>query len=130
MSIPYVYDAGALLAIDSNDRRMWAIHHLALEEGRRLFLPAVVVGQAWRDARRQVQLGRFLHGCEVVPVGLELAKAAGALCGKAGTRDVVDATVVAVALAYGAIVFTSDPDDIARLGAAADIKPGLVVRRL
>ncbi len=130
MSIPYVYDAGVLLAIDGNERRRWVIHHLALEEGRRLLVPAVVVAQAWRDARRQVQLGRFLHGCEVLPVGMETAKAAGVLCGKAGTRDVVDATVVTVALAYGAIVFTSDPGDITRLGAAAEIKPGLVVRRV
>ncbi|MDT5042693.1 MAG: hypothetical protein QOE51_3678 [Actinoplanes sp.] len=130
MSIPYVYDAGALLAIDGNDRRMWAIHHLAVEEGRRLLVPAVVVAQAWRDARRQVQLGRFLHSCEIIPVGMELAKAAGVLCGKAGTRDVVDATVVAIALSYGAIVFTSDPDDITQLGAATDAKPGLVIQRL
>jgi predicted nucleic acid-binding protein len=130
VSIPYVYDAGALLAIDGNDRRMWAIHHLAVEEGRRLLVPAVVVAQAWRDARRQVQLGRFLHSCEIIPVGMELAKAAGVLCGKAGTRDVVDATVVAIALSYGAIVFTSDPDDITQLGAATDAKPGLVIQRL
>ena len=130
MSIPYVYDAGVLIAIDGNHRRMWAIHHLALEEGRRLLVPAVVVGQAWRDPRRQFQLGRFLHSCEVASVGLELAKAAGVLCGKAGTRDVVDAVVVTVALAYGAIVFTSDPDDIAPLSAASEVKPGLVIRRL
>jgi predicted nucleic acid-binding protein len=130
VSIPYVYDAGALLAIDGNDRRIWAIHHLAVEDGRRLLVPSVVVSQAWRDSRRQVQLGRFLHSCEVVPVGIELAKAAGVLCGKAGTRDVVDATVVTVALAYGAIVFTSDPEDIAHLSAASDTKPGLVVRRV
>jgi len=130
VSIPYVYDAGVLIAIDGNDRRMWAIHHLTVEEGRRVLVPTVVVGQVWRDARRQVQLGRFLHSCEVVPVGLELAKAAGVLCGKAGTRDVVDATVVTVALAHGAIVFTSDPDDIAHLSTAADVKPGLVIRRL
>jgi predicted nucleic acid-binding protein len=130
VSIPYVYDAGVLIAIDGNDRRMWAIHHLAIEEGRRLLIPAVVVGQAWRDPRRQVQLGRFLHSCEVAPVGLEVAKAAGVLCGKAGTRDVVDAVVVTIALAYGAIVFTSDPDDIADLSAASEVKPGLVIRRL
>jgi hypothetical protein len=130
VSIPYVYDAGVLLAMDNNDRRMWVIHHLAVEEGRRLLVPAVVVAQAWRDARRQVQLGRFLHSCEVVPVGLEVAKAAGVLCGKASTRDVVDAAVVTVALAYGAIIFTSDPGDIAQLGAAAETKPGLVIRRV
>ncbi|WP_422774203.1 type II toxin-antitoxin system VapC family toxin [Plantactinospora sp. WMMC1484] len=130
MSIPYVYDAGVLLAIDGNDRRMWAIHHLAVEEGRRLLVPAVVVGQAWRDGRRQLQLGRFLRSCEVVPVGLELAKAAGVLCGRAGTRDVVDASVVTTALTCGAIVFTSDPEDIAHLSAASDVKPGLVIRRV
>lgn len=130
MSIPYVYDAGVLLAIDSNHRRMWTIHHLAVEEGRRLLIPSIVVGQAWRDPRRQVQLGRFLATCEVVPVGLELAKAAGVLCGKAGTRDVVDASVVTVALASGAIVFTSDPADLTQLSAASDAKPGLVIRRL
>lgn len=130
MTIPYVYDAGVLLAIDGNDRRMWAIHHLAVEEGRRLLVPSIVVGQAWRDPRRQVQLGRFLRSCEIVPVSLELAKTAGILCGKAGTQDVVDASVVTVALACGAIVFTSDPEDIAHLSAASDAKPGLVIRRL
>ena len=130
MTIPYVYDAGSLIAIERNDRRMWAIHHLAVEEGRRLLIPAVVVGQVWRDGRRQVQLGRFLPSCEIVPVGLELAKAAGVLCGKAGTHDIVDAVVVTVALSAGAIVFTSHPEDITRLSAASDVKPGLVVRPL
>jgi predicted nucleic acid-binding protein len=130
MSIPYVYDAGVLTAIDNNDRRMWAIHRLAIDHGRRILIPAVVVGQAWRDPRRQVQLGRFMQSCEVVPIGVERAKAAGVLCGRAGTRDTVDATVVTVALTCGAIVFTSDPDDIARLSAASEAKPGLVIRRL
>ena len=130
MSVPYVYDAGALIAIDDGDRRMWAIHHLALEEGRRTIVPAVVVAQAWRDARRQVQLGRLIQSCEVASIGLELSKAAGVLCGKAGTRDVVDAIVVMTALSSGAIVFTSDPRDIAALSVAFGAKPGLVVRAI
>lgn len=58
------------------------------------------MAQAWRDARRQVQLGRFLHRCDVLPIGMETAKAAGVLCGKAGTRDVVDAVVVTVGRPY------------------------------
>ncbi|MGH3343384.1 MAG: twitching motility protein PilT [Carbonactinosporaceae bacterium] len=128
MSVPYVYDAGALLAIDANDRRMWAIHHLALEEGRRLIVPAVVVGQAWRNGRRQVMLGRFLRTCEIEPTLLEGSKAAGVLCGKAGTNDVVDATVVVVAVAHRAIVFTSDPKDIARLAAESAARPRPVIR--
>jgi len=128
MTVPYIYDAGALLAIDSNDRRMWAIHHLALEEGRRLIVPAAVVGQAWRDGRRQVGLGRFLSTCEIEPTQLEVAKAAGILCGKTRTSDVVDAIVAVVALTYQAIVFTSDPGDMAKLAAESGVRPRLVIR--
>lgn len=130
MSVPYVYDAGPLIAIDRDDRRMWAIHHLALEEGRRIIVPSIVVGQAWRDARRQVRLGRFLGSCEIEPVRLEVAKAAGVLCGAAGTSDVVDATVVVMALSLGAIVFTSDPSDLTTLAAAPATHQTLVIRKV
>jgi predicted nucleic acid-binding protein len=128
VNIPYLYDTGVLIAIDNNDRRMWARHSLALEDGRDIHVPSVVVSQAWRDSRRQVRLGRFLAGCQVVPVGLEAAKAAGVLCGKAGSADIVDATVVVMAASLGAIVWTSDPDDIHTLIAAQDIKPAPVIR--
>jgi len=128
VSIPYVYDAGVLIAIDGGVRRMWAIHRLAAEEGRRIVVPAVVVGQAWRDGARQVQLGRLLATCEVLPTGVEVAKAAGLLCGRAGTGDVIDAVVAVTALSLGAIVFTSDPHDLARLSGASGAKPGLVIR--
>ncbi|WP_459903754.1 PIN domain-containing protein [Catenuloplanes indicus] len=125
-----MYDAGALIAMDDDVRRMWAVHHLALDDGRRILVPAPVVAQAWRDSRRQVRLGRVLQSCDVIPIGVETAKAAGALCGKAGTSDVVDAVVVTVALTHGAVVFTSDPDDIGHLSASTDAKPGVVIRRV
>jgi hypothetical protein len=128
--IPYIYDAGVLRCIDRNDRRMWAIHHLALDEGRRLLVPAPVVGQAWRDARRQVRLGRFLDSCEVVPVGMEMAKVAGVLCDAAGTDDIVDALVVTIAVAHGGIVFTSDPDDLVHLSNSGQVGRGVIVRRV
>jgi hypothetical protein len=64
----------------------------------------------------------------VLPIGIETAKAAGVLCDKASTRDVVDATVVTVALAYGDCVHQRS-HHITHLGAAAEAKPGLVVRR-
>jgi hypothetical protein len=128
VSIPYLYDAGALIAIDNDDRRMWARHHLALGDGREIHVPSVVVSQAWRDSRRQVRLGKFLTGCQVMPVGLETAKAAGVLCGRTRTADVVDATVVVMAATLGAIIWTSDPDDIRALIDAQDIKPAPVIR--
>ncbi|MFE0603642.1 twitching motility protein PilT [Streptomyces sp. NPDC058892] len=128
MNIPYLYDAGTLIAIDNDDRRMWARHSLALEDGRDIHVPSVVVSQAWRDSRRQVRLGKFLAGCHVAPVGFETAKAAGTLCGKAGTADIVDATVVVMAASLGAIIWTSDPYDIRALIDAQDVKPAPVIR--
>ena len=128
MTLPYEYDAGALIALDNNDRRMWARHKLALDEGRDIHVPAVVVGQAWRDGRRQVQLARALAGCRADSVGLDTSKASGMLCGRAGTADVVDATVVVMAAAVRAIIWTSDPEDIRALAGHSGAKPALVVR--
>ena len=125
---PFVYDAGALIAFDNNDRRMWARHHVALEEGREVHLPAIVVGQAWRDGRRQARLGKVLAGCHVDSVGMETAKAAGVLCGKALSADVVDATVVVLAASLRAIIWTSDAQDIKALTACFGARPALIVR--
>ena len=128
MTLPYVYDAGALIAFDNDDRRMWARHKLALDDGRDIHVPAVVVGQAWRDGRRQVSLARALAGCRAAPVGLDTSKAAGVLCGRSGTADVMDATVVVMAAAMRAIIWTSDADDIKSLARQAGMKPAPVVR--
>jgi hypothetical protein len=128
MTHPHLYDAGALIALDKNDRRMWARYEVALNDGRDIRVPAVVVGQAWRDARRQVRLGRVLASCHVDPVGLETSKAAGILCGRAGSSDVIDGTVVVMAAATDAIIWTSDPDDIKALAGRSGARPALVVR--
>lgn len=128
MTVSYLYDAGALIALDNNDRRMWARHHLALEEGRTIHVPTVIVAQAWRDARRQVRLGRILASCHIEPVGLETAKTAGILCGKARTSDIVDAVAVVMATALGAIIWTSDLSDIRALADQSNTKPALIIR--
>lgn len=127
-AIPYVYDAGALISIDSNDRRMWARHELAVAEDRPIYIPSVVVGQVWRDTRRQALLSRFLAGCHVPPIDVDLAKAAGVLCGKARTADVVDATVIVMAATLRAIVWTSDPHDLKALADESGAKPGIILR--
>ena len=128
MTQPHLYDAGALIAIDRNDRRMWARYQVALDDGRDLRVPAVVVGQAWRNARRQVRLGQFLAACHVDQVGPETSKAAGILCGRTGTSDVVDATVVVMAAATGAVIWTSDPEDIKALVDESGPRPAVVIR--
>lgn len=128
MSVPYVYDSGALIALDRNDRRMWARHQVALDDGRDIHVPSVVVGQAWRDARIQVRLGRVLATCIVEPVGLERAKASGVLCGKAGTSDLIDAVVVTTGVSLGAVIWTSDHGDIKRLTDETGAKPSIAIR--
>lgn len=109
-----VYDAGALIAAEGNDRRVWAEHRTRLEFGAIPVTTAPVVAQVSRSAR-QVQLRRFLRGCDVVPFDPDQAHDAGALLGRAGTADVVDAHVALVAAAMDAPVLTSDPGDLGAL---------------
>ncbi len=130
MNLAFVYDAGALIAIDSNDRRIWAIHKTALADDREIVVPAIVVGQAWRDGRRQARLSRFLRTCQIEPTDLETAKAAGVLCGQAGRSDVVDATVMVTALTHHAIIVTSDHKGMTELAQACGARPRPVVVRV
>lgn len=130
MNMSYVYDAGALIALDSKDKRMWLIHERALEEGSEVFVPAVVVGQAWRDGRKQALLARFLRTCQVEPTDLETAKAVGVMCGRAGSSDVVDAAVMVTALAHHANIVTSDHKDMSELAEACGARPRPVVIRV
>jgi hypothetical protein len=118
-------DAGALIALERGDGRMIALVRQALSEGRSFRVPAGVVGQAWRDGRRQVTLSRFLRGIEVrvVPLDDRQSRAAGELCGATRTADVIDATVVLVARQFGDIIVTGDPSDLRRLDANATLVP-------
>lgn len=128
MTVPYVYDAGALIAIDNDERQMRVRHKLAIAENRPVYVPSIVIGQVWRDARRHVVLSRFLAGCHIQPIGLDIAKAAGLLCGRTRTTDVVDASVVVIATVLRAIVWTSDPHDLKALADESGAKPGIVLR--
>jgi len=112
-----VLDTGALVGFERNDRRVVAIVTRALEHHDELLVPAGVVAQAWRDGSRHARLARLLGAplCNVVSLDDRQARAAGQLCGLAGTTDVVDASVAVVAWDRRARVITSDPDDLRRL---------------
>lgn len=109
-----VYDAGVLVAAASGDRAMWADHRVRLEVGLAPSTTAPVVAQVSRSPR-QAQLRRFLRGCAVVPFLSADAHVVGALLGRAGLSDVVDAHVVATAASTTSTVLTSDADDLRRL---------------
>jgi predicted nucleic acid-binding protein len=110
-------DAGALIALERGDRRVVALVAHALDRRQPLAVPAGVVGQVWRDGRRQARLARLLGSpvASIEPLDDARARAAGQLCGVTATRDVVDASVVLCARSRGNAIVTSDPDDLRRL---------------
>lgn len=113
-----VFDSGAFVALERNDRAMWRRFKSAMLAGEVPITHGGVVGQVWRgDGGRQASLARALAGVEVRSLDDALGRAAGVLLGAAGRKDVVDAALVLLANDGDRIV-TSDPDDIERLAAA------------
>ena len=108
---PVVYDAGALIAAERNDRQLWADHRVRLEMGVVPVVPAPVVAQVSRSPR-QAQLHRLLRGCRVEPFDEVRAHRVGALLAKSRTSDVVDGLVVIMAIERRATIVTSDRADI------------------
>lgn len=107
-----VLDAGALVATDRRDRVIGAQLRVLQQQATPLRTSAAVVGQVWRDGRKQANLARVLAGVGVEPLGE--GKQIGELLGQTGSADVVDAHV-ALLVTPGDLVLTSDPGDIRTL---------------
>lgn len=119
-----VLDAGALIAFERADPRMRSLVAEALRGRVTLVVPAGVVAQVSRDGARQVPLRALLRGphTKVVPLDLLTAEAAGTLCGRARTSDVVDASVVLAARQHRALVLSSDAGDLLHLDPTLDVE--------
>lgn len=50
------FDAGGLIALERNDRRVFSILATALEDGDRIIVPATALAQVIRNPARQVRL--------------------------------------------------------------------------
>lgn len=116
-----VYDAGALVAADRSERGLWADHRVRLELGIVPVTTAPVVAQVSRSGR-QVQLRRFLRGCDVEPFGPEDAHEVGRLAGKAKMDDVVDVHLVVIAHRRRFGIVTSDDHDLRSIADALGAK--------
>lgn len=110
-------DAGALIALDRNDRAMWVRLKALHDAGELPVTHGGVIGQVWRGGRRQARLAAALAGVEVRPLDDRLGRAAGELMGETHTSDVVDAALVLLA-ADGDEIVTLDRADIEMLVAA------------
>jgi hypothetical protein len=114
-----VLDSGALVALERAERAMWRRLKAERLAGRVPLTHGGVVAQVWRGGGgRQAQLARALRGIDVAALDDAVGRAAGVLLGRTGSKDAVDAALVALAADDDRIV-TSDPGDIRRLVAAA-----------
>ena len=115
------FDAGGLIALDRNDRRVIALVARATERGFRITIPATALAQALRNPSRQARLSRLIRqaGTDLIVLDGPDATAVGLLLARTATADVVDAHVAICAQRAGQSVVTSDPGDFKR------IAPGL-----
>ena len=108
------FDAGGLIALDRNDRRVLALLARVSETGGRITIPATALAQALRSPARQARLSRLIRqaGTDVMALNGPDATAVGLLLARTGTADIVDAHVVVCAHRTGQAVVTSDAGDL------------------
>src|ERR1700680_1459283 len=110
-------DAGGLIALDRNDRRVLVLIARALELGVRITIPATALAQAIRKPARQARISRLIRqaGTDLIALNGPDATAVGLLLARTATADVVDAHVVICAQRTGQPVITSDPADLSQI---------------
>lgn len=114
-----IIDAGALIALERNDRAMWRRLKAAQLAGTVPVSHGGVVGQAWPGrGPKQTLLAAALAGIDVRPLDERLGRAAGELLAASRSRDVIDAALVLLA-EDGDDIFTSDPGDLEALARLA-----------
>ena len=113
-------DAGGLIALDRDDRRVVVLLARARETGAQVTVPAPALAQAIRRPERQARLSRLIRqpGTDVIALGRADATHVGRLLAASGTSDVVDAHVVICARRASQPVVTSDPTDLRQLDPA------------
>ena len=116
-------DAGGLIALDRNDRRIVVLLARAVETNSRVTIPASALAQAIRRPERQARLSRLVRqsSSDVVPLDRVDAVNVGRLLSASGTSDVVDAHVVVCARRTAQRVVTSDPDDLTLLDPGVEL---------
>jgi hypothetical protein len=117
-----VLDAGALRALEHNNFALLVALRTAKEFEVPIRIPAAALAQVWRGGPRSAPLARLLkQPATVVSVDELAARQIGEFIARAhlpdGVRaDVVDAHVALTTCATQSVVWTSDPEDMARYG--------------
>jgi hypothetical protein len=116
--VALLLDAGGLVGYDRRNATVIAFIEFAQRRQVAVRTTSGIVAQVWRGGSRQARLARLLRGVDERELSRSMSRSVGVLLGNAGTSDVIDASLVDIAL-DGDEILTSDPDDIARLANAA-----------
>jgi hypothetical protein len=124
--VSLVLDAGALIALERNDRAMWRRLKSALHAGEIPITHGGIVGQTWRGrGSRSALLALALAAMDVRALNEDLGKRSGELLARTKKNDVLDAALVLIA-EDGDVIATSDPKDLHPLARAAGLVVDLV----
>jgi len=111
----YVFDTGALIALERRDLRMSKRVMRAHELKIPIRVPAPVLGEWWKG--RTDWREKILAPLIIEPMDAALAKTAGEATARIKGATLIDAVVMASAARAGALVYTSDAGDLGRLQA-------------
>jgi predicted nucleic acid-binding protein len=116
-------DAGALIALDHNDRRVLVLLARAGETGARITIPATALAQAIRRPEQQARLARLIRQptTDIIPLDRVDATNVGRLLAASGTSDIADAHIAICARRSQQRVITSDPGDLRALDPAIQL---------
>lgn len=121
MNKALVLDSGALIVVERRSTKMQELLRAARARQASVVVPTPVVAQVVREGGRQANLRRFLADSYLRFANLDYSTALeiGALLGRSGTADMVDACVAICAqhLDHSPVV-TSDPGDLRKLNAS------------
>jgi predicted nucleic acid-binding protein len=111
------FDAGGLIALDRDDRRVVVLLARARETGASVTVPATALAQAIRQLDRQARLSRLVRQPTTDVVSLDRVDATnvGRLLAASRTSDITDAHVVVCARRANQPVVTTDPGDLRQL---------------
>ncbi len=106
-------DAGGLIALDRDDRRMIVLLARARAGAARVTVPATALAQAIRRPAQQARLARLIRQptTDLAPLDGPDATSVGLLLAASRTADIADAHVVVCARRRRQPIATSDPDD-------------------
>lgn len=118
-------DAGGLIAVDRDDRRVLVLLARARETGAVITVPATALAQAIRRPERQARLARLIRqpNTEIMDLGRVDATNVGRLLAASGTSDIADVHIVICARRASQPIITSDPGDLRALDPAITLIP-------